>query len=349
MGDPLTNMFPVLAQRLPKTQLANLPTPVSQHEVSAAGRSHSVAVKHDDVTAELYGGNKVRKLEFLLRRASDKNAKRIATFGTVASNHALATALYARSLGFECTCFLSHQTKTPNCARALNTHLINGTEIVRLGGKRTEIIATLRRYLHGREAWVLPPGGSSWLGVIGFVNAGLELADQVNAGELPEPDRLYVANGTMATASGLALGLALAGLRTDVQAIRVTHEFMANRLAMQSLIRKTGTLMHMLDASVPGDLASRVNLSFRDEFFGGGYARSNESTDRAVELAKAEFGITLETTYTGKAMAALLHDLDRSAGKVLFWNTYNSRPLPAGTELPDDTGGLPREFLRYYD
>lgn len=349
MSDPLTRLFPVLASRLPKLQLADLPTPVSLHEVSTAGRSHTIVIKHDDVTGPLYGGNKVRKLEFLLRRAGDKNAKRIATFGTVASNHALATALYARSLGFECTCFLSHQAKTPNCARALNMHLANGTEIVRFGGKRSEMIATLRRYLLGREAWVLPPGGSSWLGVIGFVNAGLELADQVNAGELREPDHLYVANGTMGTASGLALGLALAGLRSNVQAIRVTHEFMANRPAMQRLIQKTGALMHVLDASVPGDLASRVNLTFRDEFFGDGYARSNKATDRAVEVAKTEFGITLETTYTGKAMTALLHDLDHDAGNMLFWNTYNSRPLPAGTELPEDTSGLPEEFLRYYD
>ena len=349
MSDPLKELFPVLARRVPRTRLADLPTPVSRHNVNVGGKEHEVAVKHDDVTGKIYGGNKVRKLEFLLRRAADRKAKRIATFGTVASNHALATALYAKSLGFECTCFLSHQTKTPNCARVLNMHLANGTEIVRFGGKRADMVATMRRYLQGREAWAIPPGGSNWLGVIGFVNAGLELAQQVRSGELQEPEYLYVANGTMGTASGLTLGLALAALDTEVQAIRVTHKFVANRQAMRSLIAKTATLMHMLDESVPTDLANRVRLSFRDDFFGDGYARTTEEADRAVEFAEAELGLVLETTYTGKALAALLHDLRGSASNVLFWNTYNSRALPASTELPDDTSGLPEEFLRYFN
>ena len=340
MSDPLAASFPRLARRVPRTCLATLPTPVS--------REHGISIKHDDLTGDIYGGNKVRKLEFLLRRATNRGAKRVATFGTVASNHALATALYAKSIGLERTCLLSHQTRTPSCARALNLHLLNGTEIVRFGGKRADMVATMRKYLQGRNTWAIPPGGSNWLGVVAFVNAGLELAQQIRDGELDEPDRLYVANGTMGTASGLALGLALAGLRTELQAIRVTHEFVANREAMRKLISKTATLMHMLDDSVPTDLANRVRLSFRDEFFGGGYARTNEATDRAVAIARDEFGLSLETTYTGKAMAALLHDLDRAGGTALFWNTYNSRPLPVGTDRPEDVSELPEEFLRYY-
>lgn len=348
MSDPLTALFPDLAQRVPRTRLARLPTPLSRHFLQTKCGTDSVSIKHDDVTGDIYGGNKVRKLEFLLRRAVDRGAERVSTFGTVASNHALATALYAKSIGLECTCFLSHQTRTPNCARALNMHLVNGTEIVRFGGKRAEMVATMRKYLQGRNAWAIPPGGSNWLGVLAFVNAGLELAQQIPKGDFAEPDRLYVANGTMGTASGLALGLALAGLRTKVQAIRVTHEFVANRRAMRKLISKTATLMHMLDVSVPTDLANRIHLSFRDDFFASGYAHTNEATDDAVAIARDEFGISLETTYTGKAMAALLHDLDREGGKVLFWNTYNSRPLAVGTDRPDDVSGLPEEFLRYY-
>jgi D-cysteine desulfhydrase len=317
-----------------------LPTPVS--------REHRISIKRDDLTGDIYGGNKVRKLEFLLRRATDRGANRVATFGTVASNHALATALYAKSIGLECTCFLSHQTRTANCARVLNMHLANGSEIIRFGGKRAEMVATMRKYLQGRNVWVIPPGGSNWLGVVAFVNAGLELAQQIQDGELDEPDRLYVANGTMGTASGLALGLALAGLRTELQAIRVTHEFVANRQAMRKLISKTATLMHRLDDSVPTDLPNHIHLSFRDEFFGSGYAHTNKATDRAVEIARDEFGLSLETTYTGKAMAALLHDLDRAGGKALFWNTYNSRPMPVGTDQPEDVSGLPDEFMRYY-
>jgi D-cysteine desulfhydrase len=352
MTDCLAEAFPVLAKRLFKTSLADLPTAVAEKSISTASGRRAISIKYDNLTSGLYGGNKVRKLEYILRRASDKHARRIATFGTVASNHALATALYASKLGFDCTCFLSHQSKTANVPKVLNMHLINETEIVQFGGTRASRIDTLRRNLLGRKTWVIPMGGSSWLGAIGFVNAGLELADQIAAGQIPMPDRLYVATGTMSTAAGLALGLALSELPTEVHAVRVTDEGICNRVSMMRLMAKTATLLHQLDPAVPPNLASRAHLNFRDEFFGGGYARSNDETDRAVEIARGELDLTLETTYTGKAMAALLRDLDGSniaRHPVLFWNTYNSQPLPVGSERPIDPERLPKQFLRYFD
>ena len=106
------------------------------------------------------------------------------------------------------------------------------------------------------------------------------------------------------------------------------------------------------DASLPDDLAARARYSFRRGFLGDGYARTNATIDRAVSVARDELGLELESTYTGKAFAALLHDLEQSHSaprSVLFWNTYNSRPLPADGARPADTTGLPEEFLRYYD
>ncbi len=352
MTDSLGNAFPRLAERLPKTSIANLPTPVREHSLSIASRPVRISVKYDDLTSEKYGGNKIRKLEYLFHRAATRNAKRVATFGTVASNHALATAIFATELDFECTCFLSHQAKTPKAPVALNMHLRNHTDIVRFGGARANRVSTLRQHLRNRRTWVIPMGGSNWLGTMGFVNAGLELAEQVQSGLLAIPDRLYVANGTMATAAGLALGLALAEMPTDVHAIRVTHESIANRDAMQRLMAKSATLMNRLDPSIPADLADRTRICFRDDFFAGGYARSNSATDRAIEFARDDLHLTLDTTYSGKAMAALLHDLKDpklAEQSHLFWNTYNSQPLPVSADRPAKTSNLPKEFLRYYD
>jgi len=352
MTDFLSQAYPKLSRRLPKTPLADLPTPVSEIALSVGLQKRSITIKHDDLTGRLYGGNKVRKLEYFLQRAREHRAQRIATFGTVASNHALATAIYATSLNFGCTCFLSHQPRTSTAPVALNMHLRNETEIICFRGSRANRVRTLRKYLWNRRTWVIPMGGSSWLGTIGFVNAGLELADQVATKSIPTPERLYVANGTMATAAGLALGLALAGLATEVHAIRVTHEFIANREAMRRLLKKSATLMSRIDASIPADLANRTRLRFRDEFFGGGYARSNDVTDRAIDIARDQLGLTLDTTYSGKAMAALLHDAEQpqfASQSMLFWNTYNSRPLPVSAERPADTARLPEEFLRYFD
>ncbi len=349
MADYLAEAYPRLANRLPKLDLADLPTPLDTRALRIASRSAEILVKRDDLTGKLYGGNKVRKLEYLLQRARQRGAARIATFGTVASNHALATALYARELGYPCTCLLSNQVRTPAAARALNLHLDNGTEIIRYGGNRGTRIATLRKHLWHRQVFLIPPGGSNWLGAVGFVGAGLELAAQIESAGGDVPDRLYVANGTMATAVGIVLGLTLAGLATEVQAVQVTEDFISSPAAMRRLLEKTALMLSRLDPSIPADLAQRSRYEFRTGFLGEGYARTTEAAERALAVARDQLGLTLETTYTGKAMAALIHDLETRGGKVLFWNTYNSRPLPATTARPDDTSRLPEAFLPYFD
>lgn len=349
MNDFLADAWPRLAARLPKIGLADLPAPVESHALRLDNQAFEVSVKRDDLTGRLYGGNKVRKLEYLLYKARERGAKRIATFGTVGSNHALATALYAKALGYDCTCFLSHQAPTPTIARTLRLHLANGTEIVHYGGGRASRVATLRDHLWRRRAFLIPPGGSNWPGAVGFVAAGLELATQVRAGEIRKPERVYVANGTMATAVGLTLGFALADLDIEVQAVQVTEDFVSSPRAMQRLLDKTALVLSRLDPSLPPDLADRARYVFRTGYLGEGYARSNEKTDAAVALAAEQPGLQLETTYTGKAFAALLDDLGDSGGDVLFWNTYNSRPLPDPGPGAVNNGGLPEALLRYLE
>jgi len=350
--DQIALQYPKLGKKLKREHLANLPTPASELVIDRSSGQRSISLKQDNLTGDLYGGNKVRKLEYLLSHAGEKKCSRIATFGTAGSNHALATALYAHEMGFDCTCFLSHQAKTPMAPATLNMHIKNGTEIVRFGGSYANRIATLRECLWGRNAWVIPMGGSSWLGAVGFVNAGLELAEQVASGVVPMPDRLYVATGTMGTAAGLAIGLTLADLPTEVHAVRVSDPLIMNEAALRHLIGKTALMLRRLDSSIPADLEKQVRVTVRDDFFAGGYAKTNEATDAALVFAKDQLGIELETTYTGKAMAALLHDLDDAAladQSILFWNTYSSAKLPVPVDRPLDKHALPDEFIRYFE
>ena len=352
MDSHLRQVFPTLAERLPKLTLADLPTRLEESSLYMGNRKFPVLVKHDEETSSRYGGNKIRKLEYLLQRARRQNAERVATFGTIASNHALATSLHATKQGFACTCLLSHQTKCLQAALALKMHLQCGTEIISLGGSREERVATMRRHLQGRNIALIPMGGSNWLGAAAYVEAGLELAGQIADNAITAPDRLYVATGTMATTVGIALGLAAAGMATEVHAIRVTHTTVANRDALQRLLTKTVTLMNRLDPTVPKNLVEKSRIIFRDEFFGSGYAHPTTAGEHAVEIAADQWGLALETTYTGKALAALLYDLQQPgiAGKrLLFWNTYAAKNLPVSAERPDDTSGLPAGFQRYFD
>jgi 1-aminocyclopropane-1-carboxylate deaminase/D-cysteine desulfhydrase-like pyridoxal-dependent ACC family enzyme len=352
MTDYLVNAYPALAGKLRKVALANLPTPVARGAIPAGPGVRDIGIKYDNLTSSYYGGNKLRKLEYVLQRAIDRRAKRVATFGSVASNHALATALYARRLDLDCTCLLSHQVNSPAVVKVLQQLLQCGAEIVRYGGDYRSRIDTMRQHVQGRRTWVIPLGGSSWLGTVGYVAAGLELAAQVEAGEISAPDRIYMATGTMGSAGGLALGLALAGLESEVQAVRVSPEEIMNRGRLDQLMAKTAGMLSRLEPGIPADLCRRARIEVRHEFFADGYARSNEATDTAIEIARDALGLELETTYTGKAMAALLHDARQASHRdasLMFWNTYNSNPLPEIQASTIDRELLPAEFLRYFE
>jgi hypothetical protein len=185
------------------------------------------------------------------------------------------------------------------------------------------------------------------VGVPGTV-AGLELAQQIGSGEIPPPDRLYIATGTMGSAAGLALGLALAGLHCRIEAIRVSMTSICNERKLARMIANTAMMMRRIDPSIPQDLAQRTNIRLRDDFYAGGYAHSDAATDQAAEFGRDRLDLVLEKTYTAKALAALLHDLpDAGDEHLLFWNTYNSATLKRNSPERVARESLPPEFLRY--
>jgi 1-aminocyclopropane-1-carboxylate deaminase/D-cysteine desulfhydrase-like pyridoxal-dependent ACC family enzyme len=349
--DHLQSRFPGLDPGLPRVRLASLPTPVRECRIDVNGKRSTAWIKADDCTSAIYGGNKVRKLEYLFGSIGARTIDRVATYGTVASNHAIATAIFARQLGYATTCFLAHQTKTALARAALNMHVRTGSEIVVFGGGRATRIAAQRQYLWHRRAAVIPAGGSSWIGTAGFVNAGLELADQVDAGVLPAPDRIYIASGTLGSAAGLAIGLAIAGLDARVDAVRVSHPSICNEALLERLMRKTCLMLNRIDDAFPVAAWRRARITLRHEFFGPGYAKGTTETDAAIRIAK-ECGLSLETTYTGKAMAALLDDRAGCADRgerQLFWNTYHSQPLPVRYDVAEAPSALPGPFRSYFD
>ncbi|HLT90290.1 MAG TPA: pyridoxal-phosphate dependent enzyme [Woeseiaceae bacterium] len=335
---------------LGKVKLADLPTPVHRHRIEVDGRRTEIHVKRDDLTGDVYGGNKLRKLEYLLQRVRRRDHRLVGTFGTAASNHALATAICCRRLGLPCICFLSHQRVTPTAGRVLNMHAKLGTQLVPFGGEYAERLRILREHLWNRQAGVIPPGGSSWIGTVGYVEAAVELATQVAEGALPEPHRVYVATGTMGTAAGLALGFTLAGLGTEVHAIRVSHTWLCNEVALARLLGKTAAMLHRAVPAFPENLDDAVRLRLRHEFFAGGYAATDDATEEAIRLARDQLGLALEGTYTGKAMAALVADLraGEAPAHVLFWNTCNGRVLPVPARAPLPGASFPEAFQRYF-
>lgn len=342
----LSQSLPRLATTLPRVPLGDFPTPIRRLNDADC----RLYVKCDDLSDLHYGGNKLRKLEYLFGQALGFGASNVATFGAANSNHALATAVHARRLGLKPIAFLSQQKDNPKIADTLALHQALGTEIVYWGGDlptRRSIIRTTMRAQAGRT-WVIPVGGSSWVGAIGYINAAFELRSQIDSGTVPQPDRIYVPLGTMGTVAGLAIGLDAAGIDATLVAVRVVATEYASQAKLATYMNKIRTLCARHEPRLAQGPAS-VRIEYRDDQIGNGYAHPTPAAIDAVAVARQRWRMSLETTYSGKAMAALLSDCDAGRLKnktTLFWNTYNSvTPLvPAHAGNPSR---LPAQLSSY--
>lgn len=354
---PLFAHFSGLAAAVPHTPLAIRPTPVERAvSLGEALGIERLYIKRDDLSGAAYGGNKVRKLEFLLRNALRRSAKTVLTFGGAGSNHALATAIYAKQLGLSCISILAPQPNAHSVRRNLLMNLRVGAELHHCSGSQSagEIVRRemfRRRMREGVFPEVIPPGGSSPMGIFGFVDAAFELRDQIEAGDLPEPDCIYAACGTMGTVIGLALGLAAAGLRSKLIAVRVTDPPYTDLDKGRKLFVTANALLRAADASFPERSFPEEAFVLRHEFKGERYGLYTAESVRAVQLVHDLAGLKIEGTYTGKAFAAIMADAATGtlSGKtVLFWNTYTGRDFSA--EIAGlDYHALPEPFHMYFE
>ncbi len=344
----MQNSISELLRLFPRLSFAELPSPVFALPESAmlpAG-SNSVYVKHDGVCATSYAGNKVRKLEFLLAEAQLKGANHIVTLGAAGSNHAVATSTYAKKIGMRCTVCMTHQPPSPSALKNLRRHVALGTEL-HVYSHYFEAVAHATALTSKAHTTLLPLGGSTPLASLGYICAAQELAQQIEDGLLPCPKRIYVACGTMGTAVGLTLGIALLNLPVQVVAVRVTERAVASQDRFARLYAKSvDTLTPKI--SRPGlDPTLRPDqMLFVDDFFGNAYAEPTPEALNAIEVA-ALTNLTLDGTYTGKAFAAMLAHLAAGEfeGPALFWCTLNS----VDTQLADLTelSSLGPDFERY--
>lgn len=353
---PLFQGWPGLGKQIAHLPLCDLPTPVENAPALAqALGAGSVHIKRDDISAQPYGGNKTRKLEFLLADARARGHKRVLTFGYAGSNHAAATAWYAQQAGLRSISMLIPQANAAYLRENLLISLAAGAELHQapnefLLGIKT-LWLTLAKTLAGQRPYWIPAGGSSPIGLLGFVNAALELSEQIDSGQCPRPDVIYLPMGSMGSTAGLAIGLSAAGLDIPIQAIRVVPDKFGNAQALDKLIQKTSRFLRDHDRGFP-DTSKAISLcTVRNELFGQGYGVREPAIEQAIELGGKQAGIELDITYSGKAMAALIADAKSGALKdkaVLFWNTHNSLDTGAITQ-DQDYRRLPASLRSYFN
>jgi 1-aminocyclopropane-1-carboxylate deaminase/D-cysteine desulfhydrase-like pyridoxal-dependent ACC family enzyme len=337
---------PLLFERYPELgrNIAYLPLDTSGTKVERLSRlgHDSLWIKRDDRLSPAYGGNKVRKLEFVLGDALQKGAQRIVTIGGIGTNHGLATAIFCRQLGIACTLILFDQQVTSFVRNNLRLFYHYGADLIYCPSM---YYAGLHYYLMQRlrypQAYFLPAGGSSPIGTLGHVNAAFELLRQVEAGEMPPPGYIFCPTASNGTLAGLSLGFALAGFKTTVIGVRVGVDRIGplqfNTPATAAAMMQA--VYDLLKCSCRDIPVIQINPPLMlNDYVGDGYGILTVKGLAAVELFKEEAGINLEPVYTGKTCAAVLDfikDAAHAHDTVLFWNTFNAVDLSSESQAVD--------------
>ncbi len=289
-------------------------------------------IKRDDCTGLGSGGNKTRKLEFLMADAIKHGADTIITQGATQSNHARQTVAIAAKMGMKCEVLLEDRTgfKVENYKKSGNVfldHLYGATVKEVAGG--TDMNAAMTKLAdelqaRGQKPYIIPGGGSNPIGALGYVTCALEMVNQFNAQDL-RVDCITHATGSAGTQAGLVVGLEGARSQIPVLGIGVRAAKEAQEANVYNLAVKTAELL-----GVPGSVG-RESVMANCDYVGGGYGVPTPGMIEAVTMMARLEGILLDPVYSGKGMAGLI-DLCRKGHfkkgeNVVFLHTGGSVAL----------------------
>jgi D-cysteine desulfhydrase family pyridoxal phosphate-dependent enzyme len=296
-------MLPEL-ERVPRLNLATTPTPLMETpRLAAALGLDRLLVKRDDNTGLALGGNKARKLEYLVAAATGAGADILLTVGAPQSNHCRCTAAAARAAGMDAHLVFNGPPVEEVQGNLLLDRLLGATWSFSPDRPAADRMAELAEELRaaGRRPYVIPGGGSNGLGALGYVRCALELAQQL-AGRRERPRYLVCAGGSCGTMSGLTLGLALAESDTQVAAVNISN-------AVPDRLARTREIMAEscghLDMALP-DAAPVI----WDGYVGSGYGMPTELSTRALETTARAEGLILDPVYTAKAFGGLIGEIE---------------------------------------
>jgi D-cysteine desulfhydrase len=345
----LFRRFPALRGRVPHHPFLAGPTPVGPLPLPGAP---DLWLKRDERSASLYGGNKPRKLEFLMGAAEARRARRVMTTGGIGTHHGLATTIFARACGIATTLVLVDQPVTREVRESLRLFSAYGAEVVDARSVPGAVVhgarVLARSWLRGERPYFVPTGGTSAAGNLGFVSAGLELAEQVREGALPEPAELFLPIGSGGSVAGVALGLRLAGLATRVVGVLATDILPPSPERLARLARAVLRRLRRADPALPALRFDARDFEVCRSQMGPGYGAATPAAEAALAEAEAA-GLHLDLTYSAKCLAEVLArgrrgELPRRP--VLFWNTFNSVDVKASAPGPFRPDALPARLAR---
>ena len=329
--------------KFPKVRLGHLPTPLEPMDrLSEILGGPRLWVKRDDCTGLSSGGNKTRKLEFLMADAQSKGADTIITQGATQSNHARQTTAAAAKLGMECHILLEDRTGSND-----NNYILNGNVLLdRLHGasvsKRsggTDMNLEMQDFADaliekGKKPYIIPGGGSNPIGALGYVNCARELTEQASEIGL-KIDALVHATGSAGTQAGLVAGLAAIQSSIHLLGIGVRAPKDKQEQMVFDLAQKTADY---LDTGIE---IERDKVLAICDYVGAGYGLPTDGMIKAVKLLAQSEGLLFDPVYSGKGLDGLIDQIKKGyfAGmdNVVFLHTGGSAALfgyPETFELP---------------
>lgn len=310
-----------------RVSLAHLPTPIDRLDrLSKHLGGPEMLIKRDDQTGLAFGGNKTRKLEFLVADALAAGRDHLITTGAPQSNHCRQTAAAAARLGLGCSLVLRGQPPAATNSNLLLDTLV-GAHLYWTGERpASEVMSEVAAELQamGRKPYVIPLGGSNVMGATGYVLAMQELTEQLNEAQL-KVDHIVLASSSGGTQAGVVLGAQIYDFRGSVLGVSIDRP--ADDLKTQVSALATATATHL----GLGTMAVGQSVVVNDDYLGEGYGIMSESEREAIRLLAQLEGILLDPVYTGRAMGGLI-DLIRWGAftrrqTILFWHTGGSPAL----------------------
>jgi D-cysteine desulfhydrase family pyridoxal phosphate-dependent enzyme len=321
---------------LPRLPIAHLPTPLEPLPRLSTELGPRIFIKRDDQTGLAGGGNKTRKLEFLVADAlaAPRKADTLITVGAPQSNHARQTAAAAAKFGLRCILVLRGDAPPEATGNLLLDHLL-GAQVIWSGKRsREEVMEEVadEEKAAGRHPYPVPLGGSTPLGAAAYALAMVELKEQIDAmrgqGEFetrPYFDRIIFASSSGGTQAGLVVGAGLTGFRGEVLGISVDEDLETLRSTVARIATETATLLGQPRAYSPQDISANT------DYLGAGYAIMGKPEREAIELFAQTEGILVDPVYTGRAAAGMIDLIRRGViGKqetILFWHTGGTPAL----------------------
>jgi L-cysteate sulfo-lyase len=295
--------------RFPRVFLAHLPTPLERMDrLSKELGGPEIWIKRDDCTGLSTGGNKTRKLEFLMAEALAEGADTVITQGATQSNHARQTAAFAAKLGLACHILLEDRTGSNDMnyntnGNVLLDHLHGATTSRRAGGMdmaaEMEVLAE-RLKGDGRKTYIIPGGGSNPTGALGYVNCAFELVSQANDRGMVI-DQIVTATGSAGTQAGLITGLKALNARIPLLGIGVRAPQAKQEESVFNLAQRTAEKL-----GCPG-VVTRADVVADTDYVGAGYGIPRADTLEAIQMFAQLEGILLDPVYSGKGAAGLIN------------------------------------------